>query len=207
MLFTPIASQTDRRTFSNVINKLTQHTSVMGVLTLGSTASGPISPASDYDLLLILSANPHPLHVLLTTINGRLTDVLFAAEALLARATTPDYQPASVYEAVLLERLRTGKIVFDRNGRVQQAQQLLGDQPQYQPISDETVYDRVLHGINYNYQHNKRYFLSTQPDYHLALDIRLLYKVHPLNFLKRFFLDILYNIQYHVQHDNEQRPA
>lgn len=48
---------------------------------LGSTRHGAIHLASDYDLLVVLSEMPVPLKVLLTTVDGRLADVLFAQVA------------------------------------------------------------------------------------------------------------------------------
>jgi predicted nucleotidyltransferase len=174
----PILSQSNRLSLEEVLARLASHSQVEGILTLGSTRAGALQPHSDYDLLVVLSQMPVPLRVILTTIDGRLTDVLFAHSDLIARIVSGQYPIAGTAdEGALVERLKTGEVVHDRTGRIRQAQTLLADRDWLVKPSDAEVYDRAVHGIHYNYQQNKRYLECDDPVYQLVLDFRLHYSL------------------------------
>jgi predicted nucleotidyltransferase len=178
MFFQPIPSQTHTQSLDDVLDNLRQHTNVEAVLTLGSTATGKQNSSSDYDLLVILHQMPFPMQVLLTTINGRLTDVLFAPSNLLTRLLNNEPQSSfHPYETIVIEHMWTGKIVFDGNGRLAQVRTKLSKHSWQATPTDEEIYYRIIHGINFNYQHNKRYHSNPDPLYQMVLDIRLNYSV------------------------------
>ncbi|MBE2224685.1 MAG: hypothetical protein IAF02_24305 [Anaerolineae bacterium] len=148
------------------------------VLTLGSTATGDQTSSSDYDLLIILREMPFPLQVLLTTINGRLSDVLFAPTSLLTRILNQEPQESFThYEAILRQHLDTGQVIIDKDGTLFQIRTVINDTPWHYTLTEEQIYWRVLHGINFNYQHNKRYHSNPDPLYQMVLDIRLNYSM------------------------------
>ena len=65
-------------TFNEVITRLSAREAVDGLLSIGSTSSGELTAASDYDLVIVLSAMPASLgSVGVTYIDGRFTDLLF----------------------------------------------------------------------------------------------------------------------------------
>ncbi len=174
----PILSQSNHMSLDEVITCLSRSHHVEGVLTLGSTRSGALHPHSDYDLLVVLSQMPVPLRVILTTIHGRLTDVLFAHSDLITEIVSGHYMRArSADEGSLMERLKTGEVIHDRDGRIRQAQSILADREWLVKPEDSEVYDRAVHGIHYNYQQNKRYLECDDPSYQLVLDFRLHYSL------------------------------
>jgi predicted nucleotidyltransferase len=68
-------------TLEQVIARLSHHLAVDGLLTIGSTGRDTLTPTSDYDLVVVLADPPLPLGVGITSIDHRLTDVLFVTTA------------------------------------------------------------------------------------------------------------------------------
>src|SRR6478609_1605444 len=60
-----------------VIANLSAHPAVDAVLTMGSTATGALHAASDYDLLVVLSEMPVLTFLAMTTIDGRMAELYF----------------------------------------------------------------------------------------------------------------------------------
>ncbi|MDQ4075413.1 MAG: hypothetical protein M3220_04110 [Chloroflexota bacterium] len=177
-MFEPVFSQTDDMTLDEIIARLSSNDAVEAILTLGSTREGPLQPHSDYDLLVVLTEMPVPLHVLLTTVDGRLTDVLFAHSSLITEVLGEgDEEASSAYEGTLVERLKTGRVVYDQGGRIRRAQERLAGREWLVKPDERDIYYYAVHGIHYNYQQNKRYFDYDTPLYRLALDIRLHYSL------------------------------
>jgi predicted nucleotidyltransferase len=186
MFFQPIPSQTHSQPFEDVLNNLRRHEIVEALLTLGSTATGDQTSSSDYDVLIVLREMPFPLQVLLTTINGRLSDILFAPTSLLTRIRNREPQETfTPYETIIRQHLGTGKIIYDKNKTLPQIRSFINDNPWHTVFIDEQIY-RVIHGINFNYQHNKRYYKNPDLLYQMVLDIRLNYSIDQL--LSSYFL-------------------
>jgi predicted nucleotidyltransferase len=76
----PQASTTNMR-LDDVLAQLSRHPTVDGLVTIGSTARETLTAASDYDLLIILADPQMPFQVGVTSIDHRLTDLLFASTA------------------------------------------------------------------------------------------------------------------------------
>lgn len=177
-MFDPHISQTENMALDEVIARLRQNNVVEGILQIGSTPEESLHPHSDYDLLIVLREMPLPLRVLLTLVEGRLADIIFVHLSFLETMLVQDLeQAASDYEGVLLEHIKVGTIVYDREGRVSQAQQTLTNADWFRRPSDRTVYTEAVRGIHYNYQQNQRYLHSGDPIYQKALEIRLLYSL------------------------------
>ncbi len=167
-------STTDNATLNEVINRLSQHPSVDGLIVIGSASRGELNPASDYDLVVILSTMPLPLHVGVTTIDGRRTDVIFheaaQVDAFLAASEPLDF---GSWTGRLVGWLREGRIVFDRDGRLGQAQQKAGRGDWLLPAGTAHGFG-AWNGVNYNLQVARRYLASDDPLYLNTADIRMM---------------------------------
>jgi predicted nucleotidyltransferase len=181
-MFEAIPSETADVPLAEVLARLARHPAVEGVLALGSTGTDKAGPQSDYDLLVIVSDMPVPLHVILTRVDGRLTDVLLARSELVARMAAGGFEPASRYEGLLAEHLKAGRVVHDRDGRLAQARAALAGRDWRAVPDDREAYDYAVHGINFNYQHNCRYAAHPGREHRTALEIRLHYSLEQVIF-------------------------
>ena len=172
-----IVSLTNTMTLEEVIAKLAEREAVDGVIIIGSASENTLSSVSDYDLVVVLSDMPAPLHVGLTYIDQRLADIIFFTVAEVDRLLSLA-EPVDAEEWVgrLLRWLRVGRIAFDRTGRLQRAQRKVLAGQWLSPASESRVYQTWFH-INYNVKQNKRMLASDDPVYQQALDMRLLYGI------------------------------
>jgi len=76
-MFPTTISQSNNLTLNGLIARLGQHDAVDGILLMGSTGQDTVSPASDYDLVVVLSTQPEPIALLPTLIDQRLAEVYF----------------------------------------------------------------------------------------------------------------------------------
>lgn len=160
-------------TLNAVLARLSQHSLVDGIVTVGSTGRGTLSPISDYDVLVILAQMPVPLHVGITYIDHRLTDLLFAAtthiQQILAANGAID---GEAWEGRVARWLATGHVVFDRHGSVRQAQAKVSDGVWIRPLDDLDSYGAWI-GVNYNLLHTRRLMQSTDPVHLHAAELRM----------------------------------
>lgn len=168
-------SQSDALSLEEVVTRLARHEAVAGIVLIGSTGDPALTPASDYDLLVVLSHMPAPMHVALTTIDGRLADIIFVTQSEIdALLASEEAIRQDSWEARLLAWLQSGRIVVDRLGHLQQLQgrsavRLAAALP------DAGERYRTWFGINYNVQQTLRILASADPIYQMAVDLRLLY--------------------------------
>ena len=179
--FPTIRSRSNELTLAEVIARLGQHAAVEGVLLIGSTGQETLTPASDYDLIVILSSMPAPLHVALTYIDGRLADVIFVIVAAIDRilVSAELHEDVDSMDGKLIRWLQRGQIVFDRTGRVRQAQTRVGSGQWLRPANDAELYAGWF-SINYNVRQTRRMLASDDPVYQTAVDYRLLYTLAEL---------------------------
>lgn len=167
-------STTNTLTFDEVIARLSQQEIVTGLIVVGSAAQEQMTPVSDYDLVIVLASLPVPLHVGVTYIDGRFTDLLFHTveqmEQILA-ATTPF--AFWDWTGRLVGWLETGMVVFDRHGKLGQAQTKVKDGDWLQTNNDQAAYS-AWQSINYNLQVVRRYLAADDPAYLRAADLRML---------------------------------
>lgn len=160
-----------------LIARLAACADIAGVLALGTTRGNRLTTASDLDLVLVLSAWPAPIHVGVTHVAGRLTDLLFL-DLVKVRALAANDQslPLSDPLAVGAAWLLTGEILFDRHGDLARAQARLRSMPDspLRPRTTGELYGMWFH-LNFNLAHNRRLHASDDPLYRLALDYRLLF--------------------------------
>ncbi|MDB5077549.1 MAG: hypothetical protein JWO42_3728 [Chloroflexi bacterium] len=161
--------------FDEVLRRLAQQDVVDGLVVLGSAAGNALNLASDYDLYLVLSAMPAPIHVGLTWIDGRLTDLVFEhASAVDRYLEQEDPLPTDAGQERLTRYVTTGRIVVDRHARLERVHHKIGNAQGFKPLDESAIY-RIWFGVNYNLQQTKRMLASDDPVYARAIDIRLLY--------------------------------
>ncbi len=118
-------SFSDQLSLNDTIEYLTQSALVDGIAEFGSRASQDVSAASDYDLLILLTSLPMRVFQLLTTIDGRLADIVLVetetADSLLATGE----RPTALFEALFARKMQTARIHYDRSGRLHRLQQLV----------------------------------------------------------------------------------
>jgi hypothetical protein len=175
-----IISRSNEMNLGETLASLTGHESVDGVLIIGSAATDQLSLASDYDLLLVLADMPMPLHVALTYIDRRLTDIVFTSISVITRLVTGDTRRLSYnsLEGKVIYWLQTGRIAFDREGRLDQAQKK-AQTIQFEMADAGEIYSSWF-SINYNVKQTKRMLASTDSAYLMMVDLRLLFSLHDL---------------------------
>lgn len=175
-MFPALQLNTNTWTLDDLIARLQQHATVNGILLMGSTATTP-TPDSDYDLLLVVNELPAPVHLILTDVAARLTEVYVQTPRQIDDLIKSE-QPISThtFDGALVRWLQTGRIVFDRHERLQRAQKQLQFNPRLVP-PDETERYSTWFRINYNVLQTRRMLHAADPWYHQAVDFRLLYSL------------------------------
>ena len=166
-------SSTADMSLDAVLAQLSRHPGVEGLVTVGSTGKSSLTPASDYDLLVVLREMPLPLEVGITYIDHRLTDVLFATtnhvEQIIAAQTALD---GEAWEGRVARWLAAGQVVFDRHGRLQHAQAKVCGGNWIRPLEDIDAYGAWI-GVNFNLLHTRRLMRSDDPVYLHAAELRM----------------------------------
>jgi predicted nucleotidyltransferase len=196
-LVAPVAASL---TLDQAIQRVTAHDDVEGVVLLGSTATGDLNVASDYDIMVVVG-DVDGLTVEVTAVDGRLTDVLVVSLATLGRAHHGDNVSRRI-----ATWLAGGLIVFDRGGGVRSAQRKVreGGTPGLSQVDDGV--ERTQ--ISYDLLVNENYALSSQPRYRLALRLRSLHSFSRLLLAYFRVRHVVWQgekwaIQYLEQHDPE----
>lgn len=135
------SAQTAKWSLLTVIDRITQHPQVDGVMQIGSTNNATFNAASDYDLVIVLTDAPLPWYVGVTTVDERFTDLLFVASTALTQIAGLK-QALSTDDPLtpIVRWLQQGRIRFDRSSALAHAQQhvLTGDW--IQPTPDQAVF-------------------------------------------------------------------
>ncbi len=169
-------SQTEDLSLAEVVANLSRQPLVEGVVLVGSTGEdGALTAVSDYDILLLLSEMPVPLYVIFTTIESRPSDLIFSDTAFIPPLLTAEViNPDSLELASLYRWLQNGRIVYDADGRLLEAQKKLQQYSWQKEMPTEAIYG-VWQGIHYNYWQTKRMLASKDMVYETAVDLRLTY--------------------------------
>lgn len=175
MPFTTIPAMTDTLTLDAFVARLATHAAVDGILFMGSTGSGTLNAASDYDLLLILADNPAAPRMVVTWVDGHFTEIYCTPISALTRIiATPTAWRDGSDEGAVIRWLRDGRIVHDRAGRLAEAQALARAAPPLALAAPEGPY-WAWGTLGYNVAQAKRYLASDDPVYREVVDFRLLY--------------------------------
>ena len=166
-------SSTAGMALDEVAERLSRHPAVDGLVIVGSAGRGALTPASDYDLLVVLAEMPVPLQVGITYIDHRLTDLLFAAsthvEQILAAEAAID---GDAWEGRVARWLAAGQVAFDRHGSLGRAQAKVRGQQLIRPLEEIDAYGAWI-GVNYNLLHTRRLMQSDDPVYLHAAELRM----------------------------------
>jgi hypothetical protein len=164
---------TSEMTLDEALTQLSHHPAVEGLVTVGSTGRSSLTSSSDYDVLIVLADMPVPLSVGITYIDHRLTDLLFATTAhvdqILAAEIALD---GDEWEGRVARWLINGQIVFDRHGRLRQAQTKVCNGDWIQPLQDIDAYGAWI-GVNFILLHTRRLLQSDDPVYRYAAELRM----------------------------------
>lgn len=172
-IFSTRPSATARLPFNQVVNRLAGHTRVKGLMVLGSAGAGRLADKSDYDLLVVLDELPPQVSVALTTINGRLTDLIFASladlEQLLAlRRPLRPKDPGGM----LLWLFTGGKILHDPTGQLRRVRQKARSGEWLRFYSPPEAY-QAWFSTNFNLAHTRRLLQSPDPFYQVVGETRM----------------------------------
>ncbi|MEM7537065.1 MAG: nucleotidyltransferase domain-containing protein [Chloroflexota bacterium] len=167
-------SPTIDTSLDEVVDRLRSHPAVDGVLIVGSASRGELNPASDYDLVIVLSEMPIPLHVGVTNIDGRFTDVVFHTTTQLDEFLHTD-EPLHFWHWTgrLVGWLEEGQIVFDRRGCLQKAQKK-AKEGDWLARTGTASGMKAWSGVNYNLLVLRRYLSSDDPLYLETADLRMM---------------------------------
>jgi hypothetical protein len=166
------------RSLLDAVAHLASSPIVEGIIAFGSTGLLDQRPYADFDLFLLVGQWPPSVRVALTTIAGRLTDLLFTQPQAIARIMAAQAPlDASSWDGRLARALRSGRVLFDRTGQLATAQRHLEQLPPSAVVASDVDAYRAWFRINYNRLQTRRMLDSGDPDYLLAVDARLLYMV------------------------------
>ncbi len=158
---------------AEVLSVLSRHPLVDGLVTVGSTGRGTLTEISDYDVLVVLAEMPVPLHVGMTYIDHRLTDLLFATTTQVQQIHTAERPiDGDAWEGRIARWLVDGRVVFDRRGIIRQAQAKVSASDWIRPLADIDGYGAWI-GVNYNLLHTRRLMQSNDPVHLYAAELRM----------------------------------
>ena len=171
-----LPAETNTLSLNEVLSRLQQHELVAGILLMGSTGEGTLTPSSDYDICLIMSELPAPAKLVTTWIDGHLAEIYLTTVAAIRRiASDPSRWAAGSEEEALVRWLRTGRIVYDQNGVVEVGQDAARQTPTAVP--DESSRYWAWWGIGYNVAQMRRYAAGEDAVSQAAAQVRLLWSV------------------------------
>ena len=160
-------------TLDAVVARLAQHPQIDGLVLVGSAQGAHVPVYADYDLVIVLAANPLRLHVGVTTIDGRLTDLIFVershVQAILAASEPID---PGAWTGRLVAWLQEGSVLFDRRGDLTAAQEKAMSTSPLRPLDASDV-TQACFGLNYNVAQTARLLASDDPVYQLAALVRM----------------------------------
>jgi hypothetical protein len=171
-------SGTAHLSLAEVITHLSQQPQIEGILEIGSAATGDLTDASDYDLVIVLHDAPGaplmpPWFVGITQIDHRLTDLIFVAASEVEQllALTAAIAPGDPRTPVV-RWVQLGVIIYDRATLLRRAQQHLASYAWMQPIDDQATH-ATWFSINYNLVQTRRLARATNPLYRMSAEIRM----------------------------------
>jgi predicted nucleotidyltransferase len=156
-----------------VVVRLSRSAEVDGVLLVGSAGRGALTPESDYDLLIVLNELPPTLQVGVTTIDHRLTDLLFASAAQIdAIVSAAGPLDGAAWEGRIVRWLPDGRVAHDRRGQLRAAQEKVRAGGWVRALQPTDAYGAWI-GVSYNLLHTRRLLKSSDPVYRAAGELRI----------------------------------
>lgn len=126
MIVVSAPSVSDHLSLEDAVTRLKASSRVDGIAEFGSRTTSQANVASDYDLLVLVRDLPTEVFQMVTTIGGRLADIVLVetktADTLLATSQPPK---AGSFEALFALKMRTARIMDDASGRLGRIRQLV----------------------------------------------------------------------------------
>lgn len=168
-------------TLQEFIARLKGSNSIVAIAIIGSAVEARTNLASDYDILIVLEDPPVPLTGGVTFVEDRLTDIAFMTLEEVRRLSEVDQSQVSMNspEGTFLTWMQTARIEFDKAGYLGQIHKKSQEGLTLKPLDGGEIYSR-FDKASYNLAHTRRMLTSDNPDYHLAVDMRLLYQMADL---------------------------
>ena len=166
-------SSTHTMTLDAVVARLGQHEAVEGVVIIGSASAGTLHAASDYDLVIVLRETADPFNVGVTSIDGRLADLIFVPMAQVERILVLN-APVDADEGTgrVVRWLQAGRVALVRSGRLAAAGDKVGRGDWLLPIAETAAHDAWFR-VNYNLAQTGRLLRSGDPLYLLTAEVRM----------------------------------
>jgi hypothetical protein len=165
-------SSTSALSLDALLDRLSRHPRVEGVLLHGSAARGPLGPAGDYDLVLVLDEIPAGIVQVATSVGGRPTDALFVLSAEVLSIAEGTYRHRGGYWRGGLPRwLRDGVVVFDRTGLLERAKAAASRLSEPGPTTQDL--ESMWFNAYYDLLQVERRFLATDASASLHTRLRL----------------------------------
>lgn len=170
-------SITDALSLEEVIALMMKTPWVDGIAKFGSQTTSRADISSDYDLLILVKELPAHVFQMVTSIAGRVADVVLVevetADRLLAHPEP--YQPKS-FEALFANKMRTARILYDASQRLQKVRDLVSgpsweDQPT--KVYDFSAAYKLWFWLSHGLLHMQRMLQSHDPRYFAAVDMML----------------------------------
>lgn len=155
------------------VRLLTLASEVDSVAIGGSGGSETLNPVSDFDILVVLADAEIVPECVLTTVGRRNTEVYFVTTDVIDDIFECADQIAyrSMHWGVA-DRIRGGRVVHDRHGRLERAQVAI--QSGFNPTPDDRLAYGAWFNTNYDLWQTRRMLRSDDPVYLTAVDYRLL---------------------------------
>src|SRR5258708_3947256 len=160
--------------------RLAANERVDGLALFGSRAGGKALPASDHDLLILISSLPVSIFQMLSHIDGRMADIVFVLTAQSDRLLDgAGPVAANTQDGRFLLKIQTAQIVYDASGRLARAQELArrgGWRTPAAPAGAHNAWFFLNHGIF----HVQRMLRANDPVYDTAADLMLYGALHDI---------------------------
>ncbi len=146
MIAISASSVSDQFSIEEVIARLKASPLVDGLAEFGSRAASRAQASSDYDLLILVQAMPAPVFQMITTIGGRLADIVLveveAADRLLMASERP--KPGT-REALFAQKMQTARVLYDASDRLHRVrEQVTSETWDVRPAHDHRDSDLYL---------------------------------------------------------------
>jgi hypothetical protein len=173
MTYQASLSESNTLSLSQVVARLAENDRVDGVLTIGTTSGEGLTPASDYDIVIVLPEMPDGLEPYgVTHIAGRFTDLLFVTgqqlDEILALSAPID---SHAWLGRIIRWFENGRIAFDRYGQLHAVRHKVQAASYLLPLADDGR--AGWWRVNYNLAQTRRMLTANDPVYRVAAELRI----------------------------------
>jgi predicted nucleotidyltransferase len=165
-------SRSNHLTLEEALARLAADERVDGLALFGSRAGGAALPASDHDVLILVSELPVGIFQMLSHIEGRMADIVFVQAAQADRLLAGGPVAANTGDGRFLLKMHTARIVYDASGRLARAQ-ALARQGGWRAPSNYAAQYGPWFWHNFVLYQVKRMAQADDPVYHTAVELML----------------------------------